>query len=118
MTPLAATTTRNQKQIGVGTFKAPKPPERRHRACVVQKTRRRVIRSTTERRVARSAVVNDPAAAARQRRDGVPSERVIDANTYKATNGERQPLSRPRCEIAAGPSTFVGDGSSLHGDEL
>ena len=84
----------------------------------MQKTRRRVICSTTERRVARSAVVNDPAAAARQRRDGVPSERVIDANTYKATNGERQPLSRPRCEIAAGPSTFIGDGSSLHGDEV
>ena len=84
---------------------------------MVQKTRRRVIRSTTERRVARSAVVNDPAAAARQRRDGVPSERVIDANTYKATNGERN-LSRPRCEIAAGPSTFIGDGSSLHGDEV
>ena len=85
---------------------------------MVQKTRRRVIRSTTERRVARSAVVNDPAAAARQRRDGVPSERVIDTNTDKTLSTQAQALSRPRCEIAAGPSTFVGDGSSLHGDEV
>ena len=84
----------------------------------MQKTRRRVICSTTERRVARSAVVNDPAAAARQRRDGVPSERVIDANTDKTLSTQAQALSRPRCEIAAGPSTFIGDGSSLHGDEV
>ena len=84
----------------------------------MQKTRRRVICSTTERRVARSAVVNDPAAAARQRRDGVPSERVIDTNTDKTLSTQAQALTRPRCEIAAGPSTFIGDGSSLHGDEV
>ena len=30
----------------------------------------------------------------------------------------QQALSRPRCEIAAGPSTFIGDGSALHGDEV
>ena len=97
MTPLAAA------QLEIRNKSASEPLRRRSRlsggiAHVVQKTRRRVICSTTERRVARSAVVNDPAAAARQRRDGVPSERVIDANTYKATNGERQPLSRPRRE--------------------
>ena len=85
---------------------------------VVQQTRRRVICNTTERRVGRPTVVNDAAATTRQRCDGVSSERIIDANTYSATRGEAQALSRPRGEIAAGPSTFVGDGTSLHGYEV
>ena len=101
----------------------PEPLRRRSRlsggiAHVVQKTRRCVIYNTTERRIARSSVVNHSAAATRQRRDGVSTERVIDADTDKTERTEAQSLSRPRCEIAAGPSTFVGDGSSLHGDEV
>ena len=84
----------------------PEPLRRRSRlsggiAHVVQKTRRCVICNTTERRIARSSVVNHSAAATRQRRDGVSTERVIDANTDKTERTEAQSLSRPRCEIAA-----------------